>query len=66
MNHSGDTDSTGALTGQLLGAAGGIGVLPPEWVEGVECRALIETVAADLSAVFVGGAEPDRERYPPW
>jgi len=23
VNHSGDTDSTGALTGQLLGAAGG-------------------------------------------
>ncbi|MFQ5557207.1 MAG: ADP-ribosylglycohydrolase family protein [Acidimicrobiales bacterium] len=49
VNHSGDTDSTGALAGQLLGAAHGIGVFRPEWVRDVELRPIIDDIAGRLA-----------------
>ena len=48
VNHDGDSDSTGSLTGQLLGARFGVEGLPPRWVERVELRDIITTVADDL------------------
>ncbi len=32
INHSGDSDSVGAITGGILGALGGYEFVPPEWV----------------------------------
>lgn len=54
-NHSGDSDSTAAITGNLLGVAGGRAVVPESWVAALVERDLIERVAADLTAAF---AEP--------
>ena len=51
-NHSGDSDSTAAITGNLLGAAGGRAVVPEEWIAGLAERAVLEQVAADLAAAF--------------
>ena len=34
VTHSGDSDSTGAICGHLLGAAWGVGALPVRWVGG--------------------------------
>ena len=61
--HGGDSDSTGAITGNILGAMYGVEALPPAWVEGVELRDLIERIAGDLYAVQ--GEELDCEAYPP-
>lgn len=58
VNHSGDSDSTGAITGNLLGAAGGRAVVPPDWVAGLAEAAVVERVAEDLAATF-GPAAPD-------
>jgi len=33
VNHSGDSDSTGAITGNIVGAYLGLGNIPEEWVE---------------------------------
>ena len=52
VNHSGDSDSTAAITGNLLGAAGGRAVVPKQWVEALEERGLVERVAQDLAAAF--------------
>lgn len=49
--HAGDSDSTAAFTGQLLGAAHGVAVLPPRWLECLELRDVIEQVATDLAQV---------------
>lgn len=49
VNHSGDSDSTGAIAGNLLGALLGEAALPPEWVEPLEAREVITTVADDLA-----------------
>ncbi|EIE99892.1 ADP-ribosylglycohydrolase family protein [Saccharomonospora glauca] len=45
VNHSGDSDSTGSLTGNLLGARYGAEAIPPEWLGPLECRDLIEKLA---------------------
>jgi ADP-ribosylglycohydrolase len=48
VNHSGDSDSTGAIAGNLLGALGGEAALPAEWVEPLEAGDVIRQVATDL------------------
>jgi len=50
VNHSGDSDSTGTITGNLLGAAGGIEAIPERWLTQLEMRSTIESVAYDLAA----------------
>lgn len=42
VNHSGDSDSTGAITGNILGAMLGKGAVPREFLEQHELRELIE------------------------
>jgi ADP-ribosylglycohydrolase len=53
VNHSGDSDSTGAITGNLLGAAGGRSVVPEGWIGALAERAVVERVAEELAACFV-------------
>lgn len=48
VNHSGDSDSTGAITGNLLGALLGVKAIPTEWLKALELREVIEEVADDL------------------
>lgn len=66
VNHSGDSDSTGSLTGQLLGTLLGADVIPPHWLDQLELRDIIETLAQDLVAVTHGDADSYSERYPSW
>lgn len=51
VNHGGDSDSTGAIAGNLLGAVAGLDPIPQRWLDGLELRAAIESVADDLSAI---------------
>lgn len=50
VNHDGDSDSTGAITGHLLGALHGVHEIPAEWLESLELREVIMEVADDLLA----------------
>jgi ADP-ribosylglycohydrolase len=50
VNHSGDSDSTGTVTGNLLGAAAGVKGIPERWLVHLELRAIIEAIADDLAA----------------
>jgi len=51
VNHSGDSDSTGAITGNLLGAAAGVKAIPDRWLAVLELRSTIEALADDLAAL---------------
>ncbi len=51
--HSGDSDSTGAITGNLLGAMYGATALPQAWVAEVELRDLVERLSRDLFSAIV-------------
>lgn len=50
VNHSGDSDSTGSVCGNLLGVRYGDHGLPHAWLERVEGRARIAALADDLAA----------------
>ncbi|MBO0798719.1 MAG: ADP-ribosylglycohydrolase family protein, partial [Blastocatellia bacterium] len=63
VNHSGDSDSTGAITGNLLGLMLGAGAIPEKWLAELELRAEIEAMAGDLFKQFEDG-DDWRNRYP--
>jgi ADP-ribosylglycohydrolase len=48
VNHDGDSDSTGSIAGNLLGAMHGVDAIPAEWLEPLELRDVITQVADDL------------------
>ena len=48
VNHDGDTDSTGAITGAILGTALGVGAIPAEWAVAVEDGGRILALADEL------------------
>ncbi|MEV3964136.1 ADP-ribosylglycohydrolase family protein [Nocardia sp. NPDC050193] len=65
VNHSGDSDSTGAVAGNLLGARYGLSALPAEWVRPVEGRDVLIQVADDLVVSFhYGSRDRTGQRYP--
>ena len=48
VNHDGDSDSTGSIAGNLLGAERGVGAIPKPWLEALELRDVIAEIATDL------------------
>jgi ADP-ribosylglycohydrolase len=48
VNHDGDSDTTGAITGNILGAYLGIDGIPGEWIAKVELADVIMQIADDL------------------
>ncbi len=48
VNHSGDSDSTGAVAGNIIGAYLGISNIPNKFLEKLELREVIEEIATDL------------------
>ncbi|HET9003219.1 MAG TPA: ADP-ribosylglycohydrolase family protein, partial [Gemmatimonadaceae bacterium] len=63
VNHDGDSDSTGAITGNLLGAALGASAIPHRWVEALELREVIARLADDL-VIGYERSEEWWEKYP--
>lgn len=64
VNHDGDSDSTGAICGNLLGASLGTGAIDGDLLEELEGRDVITQIADDMHSVFAGGQPPDPARYP--
>lgn len=52
VNHDGDSDSTGSITGNILGAYHGIDQIPDGWIERIELKELILEIADDLLTGF--------------
>lgn len=48
VNHDGDSDSTGAVTGNILGASLGFDKIPKQFLENLELKDVILEVAEDL------------------
>ncbi len=57
VNHNGDSDSTGAITGNILGAYLGVEAIPQEWLERIELAEVITKVADDLCLVYREGRQ---------
>jgi ADP-ribosyl-[dinitrogen reductase] hydrolase len=59
VNHSGDSDSTGAIAGGILGTLHGISAIPGRWLNGLEMCTAIERLALDIDAVTSGRMNSD-------
>ncbi|MBL1099432.1 ADP-ribosylglycohydrolase family protein [Streptomyces coffeae] len=55
VNHGGDSDSTGAICGNLLGVLHGETALPPAWLAEVEGRGTILELADDFAMEMTQG-----------
>lgn len=55
VNHSGDSDSTGAVTGNIMGAILGYHSIPTHFTDKLELKWLIEELASDLATVIPVG-----------
>ncbi|WIX86811.1 ADP-ribosylglycohydrolase family protein [Amycolatopsis sp. DG1A-15b] len=67
VNHSGDSDSTGSVCGNLVGAMYGEEALRPSWLDRLELREVIVGLADDALTEFGPGAPGDDRwfaRYP--
>ncbi|MGJ7907160.1 type VII secretion system-associated protein [Actinopolyspora sp. H202] len=67
VNHSGDSDSTGAICGNIMGSTSRVERIPAEWLESLELRESIERLARDAELEFGTETPPERdwaERYP--
>ena len=54
VNHNGDSDSTGAITGNILGAYLGLGELPLKWINKLELKEVLFNMADELLALAIG------------
>jgi ADP-ribosylglycohydrolase len=66
VNHNGDSDSTGSIAGQILGAMLGADAIPGEWTDGLGLRPVVERVAGDLYGAFHEDRVFPVEEYPSW
>ena len=48
VNHDGDSDSTGAVTGNILGAYLGMDAIPDKYIDNLELKSVILEIADDL------------------
>ena len=48
VNHNGDSDSTGSICGNILGACYGIDAVPKIWINNIELKHLIIDMSSKL------------------
>jgi len=51
VNHSGDSDSTGSIAGNIIGGAFGVVVIPQIWQQKLELGSTIKNIAISLYSV---------------
>lgn len=66
VNHSGDSDSTGSITGAILGTLLGVESIPRPWIQKVEESGRITKIANDMYSIFKDGKELSFEEYSPF
>ena len=54
VNHSGDSDSTGSITGNILGLINGIDKVPAKWIKNLNGHEVVIQVAEDLHLKMKG------------
>lgn len=71
INHGGDSDLTGALSGQILGLLYGVQAIPERWLVQLELRNQINELANDFFLEFSNAPQAswfaaDWSKYPGW
>lgn len=60
VNHSGDSDSTGAVTGNIIGAVVGYSNIPSKFIENLELKRELEDLAKALAQSMPEGSDKNR------
>lgn len=64
VNHDGDSDSTGAIAGNIIGAYLGFDSIPKYYIDNLELKDTIIELAEDLSSpIPVGEYEENKNEY---
>ena len=63
VNHDGDSDSTGSITGNIIGAYLGLSQIQTEWIESVELKEIILRISDDMIVEY-NEDNVDEIRYP--
>ncbi|GAC79769.1 ADP-ribosylglycohydrolase [Gordonia malaquae] len=75
VNHDGDSDSTGAIVGNILGAKLGASAISSQWTDDLELRDVLFEVAEDMAGCGKWDARAERgaerwkanlDKYPPF
>jgi len=66
VNHDGDSDSTGEIVGNVLGAFYGYDAIPAEFKTDIEIQSVIEQIATDLAAASDSTTDPATFSSPDW
>ncbi len=59
VNHDGDSDSTGSICGNIVGAYLGKSAVPIDWLSNLECEDIIEEMGLKLYEVYSLGKNRD-------
>jgi len=62
VNHGGDSDSTGSIAGQIIGAVMGFESIPDRWIQRLELIDTIEKIALDLNRARTGVDRKELDR----
>jgi ADP-ribosylglycohydrolase len=54
VNHDGDSDTTGSVTGNILGALYGEAALPVQWLDRLEGAEVVRALGSSLIAAATG------------
>ena len=66
VNHRGDSDSTGAVTGNILGTSLGLKGIPEKYTKNLELKEVIMEIADDLWQDYQLSGCDDKHRDPVW
>lgn len=70
VNHSGDSDSIGSITGNIIGAYLGIESIDTKWIKKLELSNVISEITSDLYSVVTGDvdylSDEWSNKYPGW
>ncbi|MFC5285635.1 ADP-ribosylglycohydrolase family protein [Actinokineospora guangxiensis] len=68
VEHSGDSDSTGSICGNLLGAVHGVDAIPRHLLDALELREAMTRLVGDAVLIFTAEeTDPDwQDSYPAW
>ena len=63
INHSGDSDSTGAITGNILGVIHGIKGIPEKWITNLKYVHILREISGDFYECMNGQMDYPDDRW---
>lgn len=63
VNHSGDSDSTGAITGNILGLINGLEQIPDNWIEKLIAQKIVREMGEDIHQKIISSTDKNHKKW---